>query len=57
MVNATDKTHEQLELWCSAVGIEFINKEAEENYKRRTKRIADADPTPQFSPCIIRFFR
>lgn len=36
-----DKTEEMLQLWCSAQGIEFINAEAEEAYKRRAKRIAD----------------
>jgi len=37
-----DKTQEQLKLWCSAPGIEFVSKEAEEAYKKRAKRIADA---------------
>ena len=36
-----DKTEEMLELWCSALGIEFITAEAKEVYKKRTKRIAD----------------
>jgi len=42
MEKVIDKTQEQLELWCSAPGIEFVSKEAEEAYKKRTKRIADA---------------
>jgi len=42
MEKATDKTQEQLELWCSAPGIEFVSKEAEEAYKKRTRRIVDA---------------
>jgi len=37
-----DKTSEVLELWCSAKDIQFINKDAENNYKKRTKRLADA---------------
>lgn len=36
------KTEESLALWCSAPNIEFKSKEAEEAYKKRTKRIADA---------------
>ncbi len=36
-----DKTHERLESWCSAPGIEFKNAEAEEAYKKRARRIAD----------------
>jgi len=42
MEKAIDKTQEQLDLWCSAPGIEFVSKEAEEAYKKRTRRIADA---------------
>ena len=42
MEKAVDKTQEQLESWCSAQSIEFISKEAEEAYKKRTKRITDA---------------
>ncbi len=42
MEKANDKTREQLELWCSAPGIEFVSKKAEEAYKKRTRRIADA---------------
>jgi len=37
-----DKTQEMLDRWCSAAGIEFISREAEDAYKQRTKRIADA---------------
>ena len=37
-----DKTQQKLESWCAAQGIEFVNKEAEEAYKQRTKRIATA---------------
>lgn len=36
-----DKTQERLEHWCSAPGIEFKNAEAEEAYKKRTRRITD----------------
>jgi hypothetical protein len=35
-------THETLERWCSAEGIHFESAEAEEAYKARAKRIADA---------------
>jgi uroporphyrinogen-III decarboxylase len=42
MVNSNDKTQAQLDLWCSAPGITFTSREAEENYRKRTKRIADA---------------
>ena len=37
-----NKTQERLELWCSAQGITFNNPEAEESFKKRTRRIADA---------------
>lgn len=36
-----DKTKAMLDVWCSAQGIEFVNKEAEEAYKQRAKRVAD----------------
>ena len=36
------KTEDALSIWCSASNIEFKNKEAEEAYKNRAKRIADA---------------
>jgi hypothetical protein len=36
-----NKTKEMLELWCSAPGIEFINEEAKEAYKKRARRVAD----------------
>ncbi|MFC1896144.1 uroporphyrinogen decarboxylase family protein [Thermodesulfobacteriota bacterium] len=36
------KTEEALTIWCSAKGIQFINTEAEEEYKKRAQRIADA---------------
>jgi len=36
-----DKTTENLEKWCSAEGIEFVDLHAEAAYKRRTRRIAD----------------
>ena len=36
-----DKTKETLELWCSAPDTHFINKDAEEAYKKRARRIAD----------------
>ncbi len=36
------KTQEMLDLWCSAPDIEFVDSEAEEAYKSRTRRIADA---------------
>jgi len=42
MEKVIDKTQEQLESWCSAPGIEFVSKEAEEAYKKRTRRIANA---------------
>ena len=42
MLDANDKTLAKLESWCSAAGIEFINIEAEQAYKERTRRIADA---------------
>jgi uroporphyrinogen-III decarboxylase len=42
MEKVIDKTQEQLESWCSASGIEFVSKEAEEAYKKRTRRIANA---------------
>lgn len=35
------KTEEMLEQWCSAQGIAFKNSEAEEAYKKRTRRITD----------------
>jgi hypothetical protein len=37
-----DKTEEMLELWCSAPGVKFKNPEAEQAYKMRARRIADA---------------
>lgn len=37
-----DKTEEALNLWCSAPGVQFRDPEAEEAYKKRTRRIADA---------------
>jgi hypothetical protein len=37
-----DKTQERLERWCSAPGITFENSEAEEAFKNRTKRMANA---------------
>jgi len=37
-----DKTQEMLDRWCSGAGITFISKQAEDAYKQRTKRIADA---------------
>jgi len=37
-----DKTEEKIEQWCSAQGIQFKDAEAEEAYKKRTGRIADA---------------
>jgi len=37
-----DKTEEKLEQWCSAQGIQFKDAEAEEAYKKRTRRLADA---------------
>jgi hypothetical protein len=36
-----DKTQERLEQWCSGQGIAFKDSEAEEAYKKRTRRIAD----------------
>ena len=37
-----DKTQETLQRWCSAEGIQFESAQAEEAYKRRAERIADA---------------
>ena len=37
-----DKTEETLERWRSAEGIHFESAEAEDDYKKRAKRIADA---------------
>lgn len=37
-----DKTQENLERWCSPRDIKFVSKEAEEDYKKRTRRIVDA---------------
>lgn len=37
-----DKTERNLERWCLAEGIQFKDKSAEEIYKKRAKRIADA---------------
>jgi len=37
-----DKTQATLDRWCSAPGIEFINAEAEQAYKERARRVADA---------------
>jgi len=36
-----DKIEEQLELWGSPADARFVNKEAEEAYKQRTRRITD----------------
>ena len=36
-----DRTKETLELWCSAPGVQFINEDAEEAYKKKAKRVAD----------------
>jgi hypothetical protein len=36
-----DKTTQRLDAWCSAPGIEFISKEAEQAYKARARRVAD----------------
>jgi hypothetical protein len=33
---------ETLDRWCAADGIEFLNEEAEQGYKARTRRFADA---------------
>jgi hypothetical protein len=37
-----NKTQETLERWCSAEGIHFESAQAEDDYKRRAKRIADS---------------
>lgn len=37
-----DKTKQRLDAWCSGEGIEFVNDEAKEAYKKRVKRVADA---------------
>jgi hypothetical protein len=36
-----DRTSQNLEIWCSGEGIEFVDQEAEAAYRRRTGRIAD----------------
>ncbi len=52
-----NKTQETLERWCSAEGIHFESAEAEEAYKARAKRIADAVQlkVPDQSPCGAHF--
>lgn len=42
MLYQSSKIQSQLETWCSAPHIEFVNQEAETAYKKRTKRITDA---------------
>ena len=37
-----NKTEEALGVWCSGKDIQFVNSEAEEQFKNRAKRIADA---------------
>ena len=37
-----DKTKQRLDAWCFGEGIEFVNDEAKETYKKRVKRVADA---------------
>ena len=37
-----DRIRENLEQWCSAEGIEFKDREAEETYRKRVRRVADA---------------
>ena len=37
-----DKIEQALERWCLAEGIQFKNAEAEEAYKKRARRLADA---------------
>lgn len=41
MMNQINKTAEKLELWCSAPGITFANAKAEQDYRARSRRIAD----------------
>jgi len=41
-VKIMDKTQETLERWCSAEGIQFESAKAEQAYKSRARRIADA---------------
>jgi uroporphyrinogen-III decarboxylase len=41
MEKTVNKVQENLEAWCSPP-LEFISQEAEQGYKRRTRRIADA---------------
>lgn len=36
------KIEERLENWCNPQNIDFISKEAEENYRKRTRRLANA---------------
>ena len=37
-----DKTQERLERWIAAEGIHFVDSAAEESYKKRARRVADA---------------
>ena len=37
-----NKTEERLEKWCNPEGIKFKDAKAEENYKKRTRRFANA---------------
>ena len=52
-----DKVDDMLELWCSAPGIEFVNAEAEQAYKKRVKRIADVIQmkVPDRVPVVLSF--
>jgi hypothetical protein len=36
-----DKVQVSLERWCAAAGVNFVDDRAEENYKKRARRIAD----------------
>jgi hypothetical protein len=40
-VIAMDKVQQTLERWCTAAGVNFVDGRAEENYKKRARRIAD----------------
>lgn len=42
MEKVANKVNEQLELWCSAQNMTFVSQKAKDDYKKRTRRIADA---------------
>jgi hypothetical protein len=42
METNTDKTKEKLDLWCSAPDVTFDTPQAEQDYRKRSRRISDA---------------